>query len=252
VQRLVDLLGQAKRIVAFTGAGVSTESGLPDYRGEKGVWKDVDPMAKATRDVLLGDPVGFWESFRELFLRWGDAQPNACHKALAKLEEMGLLQAVVTQNIDGLHQKAGSRHVYELHGHLRTVRCMHCERSFPIDYVKEQAGVPSCSCSPGQGSIRPDVVLFGDPIPVETFRAAEDAIAKADLIMVLGTSLAVAPACWLPLNKGKHARTVYVNLEPPRLVAHPRLPTFRPDLIIQGKVGEVMAQVMTDFRVIAI
>lgn len=210
---LADYLKKSSRTFALTGAGVSTESGIPDFRSPgTGLWTKFDPMKTATVSALRRDPATFYEINLD---RWGwfaDAEPNAAHYALAGLEQDGLLVGVVTQNIDGLHRKAGSQKVWEVHGHLRTCHCLDCKKSHPFDFLVNQfkngSNPPRCqSCS---GVLRPDVVLFEDPMGQDFYRAVQ-ALTGCQLMVVVGSSLQVYPVASLPQRA---RQLVIINKEP--------------------------------------
>ena len=199
VERLAELVRSSKRVVALTGAGISVPSGIPDFRSPgTGLWQKVDPMEVAHIDVFLGDPQRFWSYYRPRFGMLADKQPNPAHRALAQLEERGMLTAVVTQNIDTLHRKAGSRRVVEVHGTVDTASCWECKRTYPRDLVAgmfDADGVARCECG---GPVKPDVVLFGEMLPERAMEEAYALCAAADLLLCVGTSLEVYPVAGLP------------------------------------------------------
>ena len=186
----------ARRIVFFGGAGVSTESGIPDFRSTDGLYSqsyDYPPEVILSRTFFDNNPAGFYRFYRDkmLFL---SAQPNDAHKKLAQLEAAGRLTAVITQNIDNLHQKAGSKNVLELHGSVWRNYCMRCKKPYPVEAVLQAEGVPRCECG---GIIRPDVVLYEEALDTGVMEAAVRAVSQADLLIVGGTSLVVWPAAGL-------------------------------------------------------
>ena len=191
---LQEIVKKSRRLVFFGGAGVSTESGIPDFRSADGLYRQrgaVPPETILSAEFFYAHPAEFYAFYREKMLVL-DAQPNAAHRALADWEEKGILSAVVTQNIDGLHQKAGSRRVFELHGSIHKNTCLTCGRKFTGEEIAKTQGVPHCpSCG---GIVKPDVVLYGEPLDGETVEGAVDAIASADTLIVAGTSLSVYPA----------------------------------------------------------
>jgi NAD-dependent deacetylase len=202
--------------VALTGAGHSTPSGIPDFRSPgSGLWEHVNPLEVASIYGFRRRPEAFYNWIRPLAARLLAAQPNPGHVALAELERGGWLKAVITQNIDGLHQRAGSREVLELHGHLREATCIRCYRVLPADDILEDfiasGAVPRCPvCG---GVVKPNVVLFGEQLPVEVFNAALEHIRRADLVLVVGSSLEVMPASQLPLQVYERGgRVIVVNL----------------------------------------
>ncbi len=199
-QRLAELIRESGSTVVLTGAGVSVPSGIPDFRTpETGLWAKVDPMEVAHIDVFEQDPARFWSYYRPRFQSLGDKRPNAAHEALAELERRGLIEGVITQNIDRLHNAAGSHNVIEVHGSIATSSCRDCGASFGIDEVEElfdSTGVPRCGgCG---GAVKPDVVLFGELLPERAMAAAQRLAERADLMLCIGSSLAVYPVAGLP------------------------------------------------------
>lgn len=211
IAQLADFLA-AGPVVALTGAGISTESGIPDFRSPGGLYERMDPMEYLSTAALERTPEKFWRGFAGLYGQAGDYAPNRGHRALARLEAAGRLRGVVTQNIDGLHQRAGSRQVVELHGHLRTVRCMRCPVRTPLAEAVAQvaeADRPWPRCPACEAMQRPDVVLFGDML--EAFEEARRLVAGAGRLLVVGSSLSVSPANGLVLEARE---TVIVNRDP--------------------------------------
>jgi NAD-dependent deacetylase len=213
-------IADADSVVAFTGAGVSTASGIPSFRGEGGIWTKFDP-GDFRYERFLDDPEGFWELRAELTreLALDEAEPNACHTALAEAFEAGRLEAVVTQNIDGLHQQAGvpNDHVVEIHGSTRRTRCIDCSATAPIDaaLARIDEGQLPPTCPACGGVVKPDVVLFGEQLPAEAFRRAERLAGEADVMLVAGSSLTVWPAAGLPERTlAAGGDLVVVNTEP--------------------------------------
>lgn len=199
--RLADLIEESERVVALTGAGISVPSGVPDFRSpQTGLWADVNPMEVAHIDAFRRDPVRFWEFYRPRFHLLADKQPNAAHLALARLEELGRLEAVITQNIDRLHAAAGSRRLLEIHGSIATSSCMECGARYRLAEVErmfEEAGSEVPLCRRCETPIRPDVVLFGELLPEEAMAEATELAAEADLMLAIGSSLEVHPAAGL-------------------------------------------------------
>jgi NAD-dependent protein deacetylase/lipoamidase len=196
---LAALVRDHQPCVVLTGAGISTESGIPDFRSPTGVWASYDPMEYATLDAFRRDPVKVWEFYSLRFEMLTSAEPNAGHRALAELERRGLVEAVVTQNIDGLHERAGSRGVIEVHGSIRTASCLECEKRVPLDEVVaalQETPAPAC---PQCGAIlKPDVVMFGELLPVEAINRAIELAQRAGVLLVVGSSLEVHPVAGLP------------------------------------------------------
>ncbi len=209
-----ELVAGARRVVALTGAGYSRPSGIPDFRSPDGIWAVRDPAEVASLGAFQRDPDGFYRWLSGLLAPISVARPNPAHLALAELEAAGRLSAVITQNIDGLHQAAGSRRVFELHGHLRSATCQECGRQVPTEPLLptvRRGRAPRCSCG---GAFKPDVVLFDEGLPQGVFWLAQRALEECDLLLVAGTSLEVAPVCDLPLAAARRgARIVIVNLD---------------------------------------
>ncbi len=200
VERLAELIRGSHCTVALTGAGISVPSGIPDFRSPgTGLWENVDPMEVAHIDVFRRDPRRFWSYYRPRFGMLSDKQPNGAHAALAELESRGMLDAVVTQNIDRLHHKAGSRRVIEVHGTIETSSCLDCGKSYTLDRVEalfDAEGVARCDdCG---GAVKPDVVLFGELLPAQAIDEAAALAARAELLLCVGSSLEVYPVAGLP------------------------------------------------------
>jgi NAD-dependent deacetylase len=198
--QLAELLAASSRTVVLTGAGVSVPSGIPDFRTpETGLWANVDPMEVAHIDVFERDPARFWSYYRPRFHSLGDKLPNKAHEVLADLERRGLIEGVITQNIDRLHRAAGSENVIEVHGSIETSGCMSCGASYGIgevDGLFDEEGVAVCTkCD---GPVKPDVVLFGEMLPAEAMARAQQLAEEADLMLCVGSSLAVHPVAGLP------------------------------------------------------
>lgn len=235
VERLVELVRSAERIVALTGAGVSTDSGIPDFRSaSSGIWQEYDPMEIASIDGFRRDPRKFYEFWGERFGALRDKRPNVTHDVLAELERGGSLRAVVTQNIDGLHQAAGSERVLEVHGSFRRARCLHCSKVESLDDVvaRVRSGrLPVCEVC-GE-LVKPDVVLFGEMLP-PVFGEAETFMTECDLLLVLGSSLFVHPVAGLvPGALRAGAKVAIVNRDPSPYddLVH---------LVVHGELREVM------------
>jgi NAD-dependent deacetylase len=198
VERLADLVRTRQPCVVLTGAGISTESGIPDFRSPTGIWASYDPMEVASIDAFLADPETVWEFYAKRLAVLDDAEPNDGHRALADLERRGWIAAVITQNIDRLHERAGSRNVVEVHGSIGTSSCLDCGAVLPLDRVLELLPLPAC---PACGRIlKPDVVMFGELLPEEALGRAVRLAAEAGLLLVVGSSLEVYPVAGLPLE----------------------------------------------------
>ena len=234
IEQFLQMVKESDNIVFFGGAGVSTESGIPDFRSVDGLYNqkyDYPPETILSHSFYIKYPEEFYRFYRDKMLCL-DAEPNITHKKLAELEAAGKVKAVVTQNIDGLHQAAGSKNVFELHGSVLRNYCTRCGKSYDVDYMIKSEGVPHCSCG---GIIKPDVVLYEEALDDRTVRGAVNAIASADTLIIAGTSMVVYPAAGL-MNyfDGKHL--VVINMSPTSADS-------RADLLICGKVGEVLGGV---------
>jgi NAD-dependent deacetylase len=216
-EHAVEIIRQASRIVALSGAGISTEAGIPDFRGPNGLYQDPTLFAQLSAKGFAQNPAGFYRAGLKLFPNITQAKPTAAHHLLSRLERHRRLRAVVTQNIDGLHQAAGSRRVFEIHGTLRTGRCTGCRASYEMQtfYEEMQNGLSLPPlCTRCHAAIKPDMVLFDEVLPLDVWEASVGVIENCDLLLVCGSSLQVYPAAGLPqyaLSRG--ARLVIVNLE---------------------------------------
>jgi NAD-dependent deacetylase len=198
VERLAMLVRDRQPCVVLTGAGISTESGIPDFRSRSGIWARYDPMEYASIDAFLADPAKVWDFYGMRLGVLSEAEPNEGHRALAELEDRGWIGAVVTQNIDRLHERAGSRALVEVHGSIRTSSCLDCGAVVPFDEVVRLLPVPRCpSCD---RILKPDVVMFGELLPDEAMARASQLAAEAGLMLVVGSSLEVYPVAGLPLE----------------------------------------------------
>ena len=234
IQELKELISKSKNIVFFGGAGVSTESGIPDFRSKDGLYNmkyDYPPEEILSHTFFMKKPEEFFKFYRDK-LNSQKYEPNVTHKRLAELEKEGRLSAVVTQNIDGLHQKAGSKKVYELHGSVLRNYCMKCKKFHPASDVFDTQGVPKCECG---GIIKPDVVLYEEPLDDKTVRGAVRAISSADLLIIGGTSLTVYPASGY-INYFRGNKLVLVNKSSTNYDG-------MADLVINKGLGEVFSQV---------
>lgn len=234
VRKLQEIIDDSRRIVFFGGAGVSTESGIPDFRSADGIYHQhykYAPEQVVSHSFFKAHPDVFYEFYKEKMMCL-DAQPNAAHRKLAQLEEAGRLTAVITQNIDGLHQKAGSKKVYELHGSIHTNYCQKCGRFYDAAYVKETPGIPRCECG---GIIKPDVVLYEESLDSMTIEKSIRAIAEADTLIIGGTSLVVYPAAgFIDYFRGKHLVVINKSATAREVGAQ---------LSISAPIGEILGQI---------
>lgn len=234
IEELQKIIDDSSRIVFFGGAGVSTESGIPDFRSADGIYHQkykYSPEQVVSHSFFVQYTEAFFEFYKEKMMLL-DAQPNPAHCKLAELEKEGKLTAVVTQNIDGLHQAAGSRKVYELHGSIHRNYCMECGRFYDAEYVKAADGVPRCECG---GIIKPDVVLYEEGLDPKTIQGAVEAIDAADTLIIGGTSLVVYPAAgFINYFRGKHL--VVINKSE-------TAKTVRAELSIAAPIGEIFSKI---------
>lgn len=234
IAQLKELIADSYNIVFFGGAGVSTESGIPDFRSVDGLynqkWK-YPPETILSRSFFERDPAEYYRFHREKLVIDG-VKPNRAHLRLAQLEQEGKLKAVITQNIDGLHQAAGSKNVLELHGSILRAYCSRCRKPYPAEIINKGSGVPRCSCG---GVIRPDIVLYEEPLDNDTVRSAISYIRNADILIIGGTSLNVYPAAGL-INYYRGKKLVLINLSETPYDSYA-------DLIIHEKIGEVFSRV---------
>jgi NAD-dependent deacetylase len=232
-----NLIVEAKSAIAFTGAGISVESGIPHFRGEGGLWTRFDPYKVAHIDTLKRDPREYWSY--SLNYRRSGAEPNPAHFALSELQGQERLGTIITQNTDGLHQRAGSRDVIELHGSSAGVVCLDCAAEFPrdeIDAINRKQCPPPCPTCQGL-RLKPTVILFGEPLPAEALGGARAAARDADLVLVVGSSLQVYPAAGIPrLALASGARLCIINADPTPL-------DEAASVVIHGKAGEVLPQI---------
>lgn len=223
-----EMVLSSDNIVFFGGAGVSTESGIPDFRGSGGLYNDstakIPPEVILSHDYLYTHPREFYSYYRYNML-YPNAKPNAAHIALARLEEMGKLKAVITQNIDGLHQKAGSRNVIELHGSSLRNYCVKCGKKYSLDYILSGDGIPKCEdCG---GFVRPDVVMYGEGLDSHAIESAVRAVSECDMLIVGGTSLTVYPAAGL-VNYYNGSKLVIINRDPTPFDSYAQMVIRRP------------------------
>lgn len=195
MEELIELIEKSKNIIVFTGAGISKDSGIQTFRDTDGLWRDFDPQVYATYEGFISDPVKVWKWYLYRYDKIKKAQPNAGHHFVAKLEKYFQNFALITQNIDGLHNKAGSRNIIELHGNIYRVKCCSCRNKYNTDDVNFEVMPPLCECG---GLLRPDVVWFGESLPQRELNLAFTYASKADLVIVIGTSCLVYPAAEIP------------------------------------------------------
>lgn len=241
LNEIAELIRLSRRCFILTGAGVSTESGIPDFRSPgTGLWETMDPLKYATAEVLRNDPKLFWKYGFTRFQGFLGAQPNRGHLALAEMEELGVLQGLITQNIDNLHYLAGSRRLYEVHGHTRSSRCTRCRAVYPFSELLKQldSEVVPPLCGVCGKPLRPNVVLFGDAMADDYFLALDHLSAGCDLMLVAGTSLTVHPVAELPRFAEK---LVIINMEPTPFDRQARF-------VVREKTGEALTGIVAALK----
>lgn len=238
-EKAIDALCNAKRVGVLTGAGISAESGIATFRGEDGLWNKLNPEELAGMSGFLKNPQLVWEWYQYRRNIIENVKPNAAHIALAEMESFYPEYSISTQNIDGLHQRAGSQTVFELHGNILRNRCMECGVTLQDDHIDEQMGIPKCSCG---GLVRPNVVWFGEPLPESILTTSFEVARHADVYFSIGTSAAVYPAAYLPIEALYHgAFVIEINLEPTEL-------TPLANTSLQGKAGEMLPALWQDVK----
>jgi len=241
IEKFADLIKKSENIVALTGAGMSTESGIADFRSPgTGLWTKVDPDEFASINAYVSNPGKNLKLMLEMGMNIFNAKPNEGHKALTKLQKLGKLKGVLTQNIDGLHQKAGTKNIVELHGSVNEAICMKCKKIYPITFLVNQVlkGSVSPSCEECNGLLKPNAVFFGEPLDSDDLSAADSLIADCDLLIVLGSSLLVYPAAFYPhkaISAG--AKLAIINIQETDMDDHA-------EVIIHDKIGDVLPEII--------
>ena len=213
LKQAADLIRKAKYAVAFTGAGISVESGIPPFRGENGLWNTTDPIFLEI-DFFNKKPLQSWIKIKEIFYdSLGDAEPNIAHEILAKMEKRSFLETVITQNIDHLHQKAGNKYVYEIHGTYKQLVCTECNSEYDMSFADLNYLPPTCYIC--KGILKPDMVFFNEPIPQFAKKRSFEEAAKADVLIIIGTNAEVLPAADIPVKaKENGAKIIEINIKP--------------------------------------
>jgi NAD-dependent deacetylase len=244
IKAIATHIKDSKYAVAFTGAGISSESGIPTYRGEGGLWTKYDPNIYANVYYFNKDPSYYWNFFQEVrYPMLKKVKPNKAHVALAEMGRTGHLKTVITQNIDGLHQEAGSSSVIELHGTTRIIHCMNCSKEYSIDEVfsKLGTGMPPV-CSECRGKLRPGVVFFGEPLDPQILRSAYEEAQNCDFILAVGSSLVVFPAADIPVRAKRGGATlVIINKESTPL-------DHLADYVLNDEAGTVLPQIVQSLK----
>jgi len=236
--QIASLISKAKFPIAFTGAGISVESGIPPFRGKGGLWNKYDP-GFLTLSTFHRQPEKSWAIIKEIFYdHWGEADPNPAHNALAALEKMGMMKAIITMNIDNLHQKAGSTHVIEYHGTIGRMICEKCHKTYPTENVSLDQIPPRCSCG---AVLKPDFIFFEEGIPPQAFNESMDLAQKTDLVLVVGTTGEVMPACHIPLLAKQSGATI--------IEINPSESTYThgiTDIYVPQKAGVALAEILKE------
>ncbi|OQY60660.1 MAG: RNA polymerase subunit sigma [Desulfobacteraceae bacterium 4572_88] len=240
IKRAAKDISESKSMVALTGAGISVESGIPPFRGKGGVWEKIDPDY-ASIEKFMRDPADVWKvlikEMKELIDR---AEPNDGHKGLARLEKMGLLKAIITQNVDGLHQMAGNSDVIEFHGSFAWQRCMICNKRCDTKEIDLSEIPPRCHCG---GIYRPEVIFFGEMIPPHALNRSKQLAAQCDVMLVVGTSATVHPAAYMPvIAKQSGAKVIEMNMERTHLTSETS------DYLLKGGAGEIMNDLFSEIE----
>jgi NAD-dependent deacetylase len=239
IQRAAHDLAHANNVVALTGAGISVESGIPPFRGKGGLWEKIDPMEYAHIDTFRRDPAKVWQVLIKGMNEVVDkSQPNDAHKGLARLEEMGILKTIITQNIDGLHQTAGNTDVIEFHGNFAWQKCIQCGNRCETHQINTDRIPPRCDCG---GIFRPEVIFFGELIPPQHLSRSQLVASQCDIMLVIGTSAVVQPASLMPvISKESGAKVIEINPEKTPLTGTVS------DYIILGKAGEITRKIVAE------
>ncbi len=241
IKRAVDDITAANHVVALTGAGISVESGIPPFRGKGGLWEKLDPMEFAHIDSFMRDPAKVWDILiREMKGVIDTAKPNDAHIALYRMQKLGKLQSVITQNVDGLHQSAGVADVIEFHGTFARQFCLKCGKTYETGMINLTQIPPTCECT---GILRPDCVFFGEAIPENEMARSQVEASQCDLMLVIGTSAIVQPAAFMPvIARENGAKIIEINPEPTSLTNRIS------DYLIEGGAGSIMKQIADELE----
>ena len=243
IKKFAKDLAAAKNVAALTGAGISVESGIPPFRGKGGIWEKYDPMEYAHIDAFLKDPTKVWNVLiKEMKELVDTAMPNNAHLGLARLEELGILKTIITQNVDGLHQKAGNTDVIEFHGNFAWQKCMACDSRVETIKVSMSQIPPRCECG---GILRPECIFFGEMIPANHLFRSREVASQCDIMLVVGTSAVVQPAAFMPvISKQSGAKVIEINPEKTPLTDEIS------DYFIMGEAGTVMKQIIEELELL--
>lgn len=236
LKQAAEIIRTAKYAVAFTGAGISVPSGIPPFRGENGLWNTTDPIFLEI-EFFRKKPLQSWLKIKEIFYdKLGDAKPNKAHQVLARMQQRSFLESIITQNIDHLHQEAGSKFVYELHGTYKQLTCTDCQSEYDISFADLNFLPPNCFVC--KGLLKPDIVFFNEPIPAFARKRSFEEAAKADVMLIIGTNAEVLPAADIPVTAKKHgAKIIEINIEETHFTRE------LTDLFLQDDAAEILAQI---------
>jgi len=239
IEKASDIIVNSEFTIALTGAGISVESGIPDFRSADGLWSRYDPAEYAAMGTFMVNPVKVWELMKEMEILLGKAKPNAAHMAMGEMEKAGCLHYVITQNIDGLHQEGGSENVIEYHGTWKTLSCIWCGKKYTYEEKREQYP-PQCEC---KRILKPDIVFFGEPIPEDAMTLSYRLASKAQALIIVGTSAVVSPANTIPVTaKENGAYLIEINTKPTHLT------DSLTDVFLQGSAGKIMPELLTSVK----
>ena len=239
ISNAADIIYNSKFTIALTGAGISVESGIPDFRSAGGLWSRFDPSEYATIEAFRQDPEKVWKMLKEMDEIVSGARPNSAHIAMGEMEKMGFLHYIITQNIDNLHQEGGAKNVIEYHGNSSTLSCLWCGRRYR-SIEKKGEYPPKCHCG---RVLKPDVVFFGEPIPVDALHKSYELASKAEALMIVGTSAVVSPANSIPvIAKQNGAKLIEINLE------NTHLTDSITDIFLKGRAGEILPALLKELK----
>jgi len=239
IQQAAEWIVSSRLTLALTGAGVSVESGIPDFRSAGGLWSKYDPAEYASIEAFRRDPEKVWNMLRDMDALVSGAKPNPAHLGMGELERMGLLHHIITQNIDNLHQAGGARNVIEYHGNSSTLTCIWCGKRYGVE-EKRGERTPRCACSK---PLKPDVIFFGEPIPMDALSRSFELASSAEVLLIVGTSALVSPANTIPLMaKEKGARLIEINREKTHLTG------TMTDVFLEGSAGEIIPALVRAVR----
>lgn len=239
IRRAAEMIFKSKQTLALTGAGISVESGIPDFRSAGGLWSKYDPSEYATISAFRQNPERVWNMLRDMDALLSRARPNPAHTGMGELERMGFLHCIITQNVDNLHQAGGAKNVIEYHGNSSTLSCLSCGRTYRAE-VKRGEGTPRCEC---QAILKPDVVFFGEAIPPGALSRSFQLASSAEVLMVVGTSAVVSPANTIPsIAKDRGATIIEINKESTHLTHTVT------DLFIEQSAGEAISQIVSELK----